>query len=110
LEMYEITLGEHADFHIPFFAYRGTPVGIDVFKVLTTGITPCVDAGLAGKDGGQIGAGILRLPIECFQRAAMAYEQRYGRVQAGAAAAPAERVDASVKAADAPAGPDAAQP
>jgi hypothetical protein len=110
LEMYEITVGEHSDFHIPFFAYRGTPVGIDVFKVLATGITPCVDAGLAGKDGGQIGAGILRIPIECFQQAAAAYEERYGRVQAGGVAAPAERVDAPAKAVDAPAGPGASQP
>jgi Protein of unknown function (DUF1116) len=111
LEMYEITAGEHLDFRIPYFAYRGTPVGIDVFKVLATGITPCVDAGLAGKDGGQIGAGILRLPIECFHQAAEAYQERYGRVETAVAsesstpsgAAPGPAVDAS-------AGSDAGQP
>jgi hypothetical protein len=83
LQMYEITVAEHSDFHIPFFAYRGTPVGIDVFKVLATSIRPCVDAGLAGRDGGQIGAGILRMPMECFAAAAQAYEERYGPVDAG---------------------------
>jgi hypothetical protein len=84
LQMYEITVAEHTDHRIPFFAYRGTPVGIDVFKVLATSIRPCVDAGLAGRDGGQIGAGILRMPMECFADAAQAYEERYGRVDARA--------------------------
>ena len=80
LEMYEITAGEHIEFRIPYFGYRGTPVGIDIFKVAETSISPCVDAGLAGKDGGQIGAGVLRIPLECFQAAASAYGETYGPV------------------------------
>jgi hypothetical protein len=76
--MYEITLGEHPDYQIPFFGYRGTPVGIDVERVLKTGIVPVIDGGLAGRNGvGQIGAGILRAPIECFQAAHDAYVARY---------------------------------
>jgi hypothetical protein len=78
LEMYEITVGENPDYRIPFFGFRGTPTGIDVFKVMETGITPVIDAGLAGRDGGQIGAGTLRAPIECFEKALAAYEERYG--------------------------------
>lgn len=76
-EMYEITLAEHPDFAIPFFGYRGTPVGIDVMKVAETGILPAIDAGLAGAGGGQIGAGILRAPMECFAQAKEAWEERY---------------------------------
>ena len=76
--MYEITVGEHPEFGIPFFGFRGVPLGVDVFRVLETGITPCIDGGLAGKDGGQIGAGIVRAPIECFRGAADAYRRRYG--------------------------------
>lgn len=76
--MYDITLGENATFQIPYMGYRGTPTGVDIFKVLETGITPAIDAGVAGKDGGQIGAGTLRAPIECFRAAAAAYEKRYG--------------------------------
>jgi hypothetical protein len=38
---------------------------------------PVIDGGLAGKNGGQIGAGILRAPVECFTAAAAAYRQRY---------------------------------
>ena len=30
--MYEIVVGEHSDFRIPFLAFRGTPTGIDVLK------------------------------------------------------------------------------
>lgn len=78
LAMYEITVGEHPDYFIPFFRFRGTPVGIDIFKVLETGITPVIDGGLGGRDGGQIGAGVLRAPIECFESAAAAYRARYG--------------------------------
>ncbi|HLI11681.1 MAG TPA: DUF1116 domain-containing protein [Alphaproteobacteria bacterium] len=73
LELYRITAGENTDFHIPFLSYRGTPTGIDVFKVLETGITPVMDVGIPGRDGGQIGAGIVRAPIECFKRAADAF-------------------------------------
>jgi len=78
LAMYDITVGEHPDYYIPFFQFRGTPVGIDIFKVLKTGKTPVIDGGLGGRDGGQIGAGVLRAPIECFEMAAAAYEERYG--------------------------------
>jgi len=75
--MYHITVAEHPDFKIPYFGFRGTPVGIDVFKVAATRTQPVIDGGLAGKNGGQIGAGILRAPLECFDAAAAAYQQRY---------------------------------
>ncbi|MCH6587482.1 MAG: MFS transporter, partial [Proteobacteria bacterium] len=50
LAMYEITVGESTDYRIPYFQYRGTPTGIDVFKVVDTGIAPVIDAGLAVED------------------------------------------------------------
>ena len=75
--MYEITVAEHPDFLIPYFGFRGSPVGIDIFKVNQTGITPVIDGGLAGKDGGQVGAGILRAPVECFAAAEQAYRRSY---------------------------------
>jgi hypothetical protein len=77
--MYEITVAEHTDFQIPYFGYRGTPVGIDVHKVLESGVTPVIDAGLAGRGGGQIGAGTLIAPMECFQAAHTAWLDAYGR-------------------------------
>ena len=78
LEMYAITQGENAHYKIPYLRYRGTPTGIDLFKVLDTGIAPVMDIGVAGRDGGQIGAGVVRAPMECFAAAAAAYGERYG--------------------------------
>jgi hypothetical protein len=40
--------------------------------VVATGVVPVIDGGLAGRDGGQIGAGILKAPLECFLQAAAA--------------------------------------
>jgi hypothetical protein len=75
--MYAITVGEHPDFRLPPLDFRGSPVGIDFFSVLQTGVVPVIDGGLAGKDGGQIGAGVLRPDLDCFADAADAYRRRY---------------------------------
>jgi len=45
--------------------------------VVESGQTPVMDIGVAGKNGGQIGAGVLTAPLECFQNAATAYRHRY---------------------------------
>lgn len=74
-EMYRITLQEHDIFLLPPFGFRGAPTGIDVFKIVETGITPAIDGGLAGKKGGQIGAGILRPPVDSFAAAASALKE-----------------------------------
>jgi hypothetical protein len=76
LELYQIVVGEHPDFHIPYLGFRGTPTGIDIFRVLETGILPAMNIGIAGRDGGQIGAGVVRAPRECFEAAAQAYRER----------------------------------
>lgn len=75
--MYDITVAEHPEFKIPALGFRGTPVGIDIHKVVTTGIAPVMDVGVPGRGGGQIGAGILRAPLACFEAAAAAYAERY---------------------------------
>jgi Protein of unknown function (DUF1116) len=75
--MYEITVGEHPEYKIPYFGFRGVPVGIDIHRVVETGITPVLDIGLAGKRGGQIGAGRFRARPECFLAAVNAYDERY---------------------------------
>ena len=75
-QMYEITHGENSTYRIPLFDFRGTPTAVDARKVLATGITPVMDVGLAGRDGGQIGAGIIRAPLECFEMAMAAFDAR----------------------------------
>ncbi len=76
LAMYEITLAEHPEFRIPYFRYRGTPVGIEIHRVVETGITPVMDIGISGKGGGQIGAGTLRAPLACFEAAVKEFDAR----------------------------------
>jgi hypothetical protein len=77
-KMYEITVSEHPDFAIPYLAFRGIPLGIDVERVVNTGITPVLDIGIAGRSGGQIGAGCFHAPIECFEEAWRGYRLLYG--------------------------------
>lgn len=77
-EMYAITHGENSIYRIPLFSFRGTPTGIDARKVLDTGVLPVMDVGLAGRDGGQIGAGVIRAPRECFADAMAEHTRRFG--------------------------------
>jgi hypothetical protein len=79
LEMYAITYGDNGTYRIPQFGFRGTPTGIDARKVLDTGVLPVMDVGLAGRDGGQIGAGVIRAPRECFADAMAEYHRRFGQ-------------------------------
>jgi len=80
LEMYEITVAEHPSFTIPALGFRGTPVGIDLRKVVELGVTPRVNTGIAHREAGvgQIGAGLVRPPIELFEQALEAFAERYG--------------------------------
>lgn len=80
LEMYEITFAEHKYFTIPPFDFRGTPTGIDLQKVIETGITPRVNTGIAHKKAGigQVGAGLVRPPMKIFEEALVAFAEKYG--------------------------------
>jgi len=70
-EMYEITVARNPNFTIPFLNFEGTPTGIDVRRVIATGILPIINTGIAHREPGigQIGAGLTRAPIECFEKA-----------------------------------------
>jgi hypothetical protein len=67
-EMYEITVAENTNFNIPALDFRGTPTGIDVRKVVEKGILPRINTGIAHREPGigQVGAGIVLPPMECF--------------------------------------------
>jgi hypothetical protein len=71
MEMYEITAGEHTAFSIPALNFRGTPVGIDVRKVMRTGILPRLNTGIAHREPGvgMVGAGLVQAPRGCFESA-----------------------------------------
>jgi hypothetical protein len=67
-EMYRITLARNPGFSLPALNFTGTPTGIDIRRVVDTGIAPVINTGIAHKDAGigQIGAGIARAPLDCF--------------------------------------------
>jgi hypothetical protein len=79
LEMYEIAAAEHDQFTIPALGFRGTPVGIDLRRVVELGITPRVNTGIAHRQAGvgQVGAGLVRPPMEIFEEALVAFAERY---------------------------------
>jgi hypothetical protein len=80
MEMYEITETDHLQFTIPQLDFRGTPTGIDIRKVVELGITPRINTGIAHREAGvgQVGAGLVRPPMEVFAAALIAYAERYG--------------------------------
>jgi hypothetical protein len=80
LEMYEICYAEHKYFTIPPLDFRGTPTGIDIYKVVKTGITPRINTGVAHKEAGigQVGAGLVRPPMSLFEEALVAFAESYG--------------------------------
>jgi len=69
--MYEITATRNGDWAIPAFDFAGTPTGIDIRKVVETGVAPTINTGIAHREPGvgQVGAGIVRAPMACFQEA-----------------------------------------
>ena len=69
--MYEITVGEGQAYKIPALDFRGSATGIDLRKVMETGIRPVINTGIAHKDPGvgQVGAGIVYPPEACFKTA-----------------------------------------
>ncbi len=79
LDMYKITHSKHRDFQMPALNFEGTPLGFDIIKIMNTGILPFINTGIAHKQAGvgQIGAGILRAPIDCFKKALKAFAEKY---------------------------------
>ena len=69
--MYEITLAENPAFTVPALDFRGTPTAIDVGRVVRTGVLPQINTGMAGRVAGtgQVGAGLVTPPMECFTQA-----------------------------------------
>ncbi|MFC5142855.1 DUF1116 domain-containing protein [Actinomycetospora rhizophila] len=66
-----ICVGSSSRFTLPAAGFAGTPVGVDLRKVVATGVTPKVNTGiLAASSGqGQVGAGVATAPLECFVEA-----------------------------------------
>lgn len=79
-EMMEICISRNPNFTIPTWSFQGICLGIDARKVVEKRITPVINTGIAHKKAGfgQIGAGTVHPPIECFEKAVLAYAKKLG--------------------------------
>jgi len=78
--MRQITAAENGEWAIPALDFAGVPTGIDVRKVVETGLAPVINTGIAHRQAGvgQVGAGIVRAPLACFEQALLALGERLG--------------------------------
>ncbi|ANQ24393.1 hypothetical protein BA893_22600 [Vibrio natriegens] len=78
IQMDEITTDTNPNVTIPLLNFKGISSGIDVRKVLETGILPIINTAIAHKEPGvgMIGCGITNPPIECFEKALLAFANK----------------------------------
>jgi hypothetical protein len=72
-----ICAGRSSRFLLAALDLRGTPLGVDVRKVVETGVTPRVSTGIlhASDGSGQVGAGVATPPLGCFVDALLALDR-----------------------------------
>lgn len=70
-EMEEISFAKSSHFLIANMNFEGAPLGIDIRKIIETGIVPVINTGMAHRKPGvgQIGAGVVKAPMGCFEQA-----------------------------------------
>ncbi|MDY4042036.1 MAG: acyl-CoA synthetase FdrA [Collinsella sp.] len=79
-EMAKICVTHNPNWSIPTWDFKGACLGIDIRKVVKTGITPLINTGIAHRQAGigQVGAGTVRAPLACFEKALEAYCAKLG--------------------------------
>ncbi|MDT7597618.1 MAG: hypothetical protein QOJ06_3164 [Pseudonocardiales bacterium] len=77
----QICVGTSSRFTLPPLDFSGTPIGVDVRRVVELGITPQITTGILHSSSGvgQIGAGVATAPLECFTEALAALDARLVR-------------------------------
>jgi hypothetical protein len=77
-QMAEITWSRNPEWTIPALDFVGVPSGIDICKVMNSGITPTINTGIAHREPGigQVGAGVVNAPIGCFEQACLSLSTR----------------------------------
>jgi hypothetical protein len=75
--MERVCVSKNPNYPIPNLDFDFLPVGIDIFRVLSSEISPVIHGGMLGKAGGFLGAGAARMPMECFEKAAAAFNETY---------------------------------
>ena len=76
--MARICAGASTRLRMPLLDNQGTPLGVDVRRVVETGITPAVNTGIvhASDGSGQVGAGVAHAPLACFKQALLDLDRR----------------------------------
>jgi hypothetical protein len=88
--MERVCLARSSRFKLPYLDQRGSPVGVDIRKVVETSITPSINTGILHRSAGtgQVGAGVASAPLACFEQALLALDERLGLEEAGHAREP----------------------
>jgi hypothetical protein len=70
-EMYALTVTSNPFFGLPTLNFMGTPTGIDIRQVCRLHMLPVINTGIAHRlpGIGQVGAGVVYPPMECFEQA-----------------------------------------
>jgi hypothetical protein len=78
--MAEIVVGSNPAWAIPALDFAGVPTGIDIRLVVETGLAPTINTGIAHREPGigQVGAGIVKAPLKCFEQALIAFAETMG--------------------------------
>jgi hypothetical protein len=78
-EMLEITIGRSPHLLLPTLDGLGVPSGIDIRRVVETGLLPWINTGIAHRQAGigQIGAGVVQAPLACFVQALEAFAESW---------------------------------
>lgn len=79
-EMEKITVAHNSTWSIPNWDFKGAVAGIDIRKVVETGITPIINTGMAHKEAGvgQVGAGTVNASLGSFENALIGYAKAIG--------------------------------
>ena len=70
-----IAPARNAKWAMPVLGFEGVPTGIDVRLVVESGVQPAINTGIAHRKPGigQVGAGVARAPLACFEQALSAF-------------------------------------
>lgn len=73
-----VCAGRSNRFKIPALGNEGTPLGVDVRKVVELGTTPAITTGILHRSAGtgQVGAGVAEAPLTCFTEALADLDRR----------------------------------
>lgn len=78
-DMVRICVGLNPDLPVPDMDFAGLPTGIDVRKVVSTGIAPVINSGVAHKQAGigeVVGAGLVFPPMEIMHKALREFHRK----------------------------------